>query len=124
MLVKGKRVNTLYMIKVKIKKKEVNIAVKDSDIEMWHKRLSHIGEKGIEILARKRFLPNLVSMSLKTCVYYLIGKTHKIIFKSFSQSRKSHILNLIHTDACMMQSTSIGGALYFFKFVDDYSKKV
>ena len=63
-------------------------------------------------------------MSLKTCVHYLAGKTHRVAFKSFSLSRKSQILNLIHTYVCMMQSRLIGGALYFVTFIDDCSRKV
>ena len=63
-------------------------------------------------------------MSLKNCVHYLVGKTHKVAFKSFSSSRKSQILNLIHTDVFMMQTRSIGGALYFMAFIDDCSRKV
>ena len=44
-LAKGKKTNTLYVIEVKIKKKDVTVAVKYFDIETWHKRLSHIDEK-------------------------------------------------------------------------------
>ena len=100
------------------------MAVKDSDIKTWHKRLSHIGEKALETLAIKGFLPSVAGTSLKTYVYCLIGKTHRIAFKSFSQSKKSYILNLIHIDVCMMWSRSIGNALYFVTFIDDYSRKV
>ena len=63
-------------------------------------------------------------MSLKTCVNCLAGKTHRVAFKSFFPSRKSQILDLIHTDVCMMQSRSIWGALYFVTFIDDCFRKV
>ena len=63
-------------------------------------------------------------MSLKTCVYYLAEKTYKVAFKSFSPSRKSQILDLIHTDVFMIQSRSIGSALYFVTFINDYSRKM
>ena len=63
-------------------------------------------------------------MFLKTCIYCLAGKTHRVAFKSYSPSRKSQILDLIHIDVCMMQSRSIGGALYFVTFIDDCSGKV
>ena len=60
MLAKGRKINTLNVIEAKIKKEDVNVAVKDSDIEIWHKRLGHIGEKGLETLARKKdFYPAL-----------------------------------------------------------------
>ena len=73
----------------KIKKKDVNLVVKDSDIKTWHKRLGHIGEKGLETLTRKEFLPSFASMSLKTCVHCLIEKAQRVAFKSFSSSKKS-----------------------------------
>ena len=80
----------------------MNVVVKDTDIETWHKRLGHIGEKVLETLARKGFLPSFAGMSFKTCAHYLAGKTHRVAFKSFSPFRKSQILDLIHTDVCMM----------------------
>ena len=38
-LAKGKKMNTLYVIEVKIKQEDVNVVVKDSDIETWLKGL-------------------------------------------------------------------------------------
>ena len=53
MLTKGRKVNIFYVLETKIKKEYVNVAIKDSDIETWHKRIGHIDEKGLETLARK-----------------------------------------------------------------------
>ena len=53
MVVERKKMNTLYMIEVKIKKQDVNMVVKDSDIKIWYKRLSHNDEKGLETLVEK-----------------------------------------------------------------------
>ena len=75
MLTKGRKVNILYVIEAKNKKEYLNIVVKDSNIETWHKRLGHIGEKGLETLARKGFLPSFAGTSLKTYVHCLTGKT-------------------------------------------------
>lgn len=100
------------------------MVVKYFDIETWHKRLSHIGEKGLKILARKGFLPSFVSLSLKACVHYLPRKTYRIIFESFSLSKKSYILDLIHTNVSIMLSRSIRGALYFVTFVDSCFRKL
>ena len=52
-LVKGHKVNIFYVVEAKIKKEYVNMAIKDYDIEMWHKRLGHIEENELETLARK-----------------------------------------------------------------------
>ena len=53
------------------------MAVKDFDIETWYKRLGHIGDEGLETLARKVFLPSFVGISLKTCVHCLARKTYR-----------------------------------------------
>ena len=74
MLAKGRKINTLYVIKAKIKKEDVNVAVKDFDIKTWHKRLGFISEKWLETPTRKGFLPSFVSISLKTRVHCLIRK--------------------------------------------------
>ena len=34
------------------------------------------------------------------------------------------MFDLIYTDVCMMQSKSIGGALYFVTFIDDCPRKM
>ena len=113
---KGKKVSIVYVIKAKIKKEDMKLAVKDSDTEIWHKRLGPIDKKLLETLARKDFLPSFVGISLKTCVYWLARKTQGIVFKSFSPCKKSQILDLIHTDVCMMQNRPIRDILYFVTF--------
>lgn len=99
---KGKKVSIVYIIDAKIKKEYMNPAIKDSNTEIWHKRLGPINKKWLETLARKGFLPSLGGISLKTCVYYLARKTHGVVFKSFSPCKKLQILDLIHTYIYMM----------------------
>lgn len=79
----GEKMNIIYMIEAKIKKANMNVALKYSDIEIWHKRLGHISKKELETLARKRLLPSLADMSFKICVHCLPEKTHRVAFKSF-----------------------------------------
>ncbi|KAK6145814.1 hypothetical protein DH2020_019683 [Rehmannia glutinosa] len=79
---------------------------------------------GLEVLTRKKLLPEVTSMPLQTCVDCLIGKQHRVAFKSFSPSRKSHPLDLVHTDLCYMKDRSLGGAIYFVTFINDFSRKV
>ena len=82
MLAKERKVNTLCVIEAKIKKEGVKMVVKDSDIEMWRKRLGHIGEKGLETLTKKGFLSSFTGMSLKTYVHGLAGKTSGVVDNS------------------------------------------
>lgn len=56
-LAKRNKVNTLYVIEANVKKENVNVAVKDLDIDTWHQWLGHINEKRLRTTARKGFLP-------------------------------------------------------------------
>ena len=97
---------------------------KDSAIELWHKRLNHIGEKGMTSLARKKVLPIMDKVHLEKCVDCLVGKQNKVSFKSSPPSRKKNVLDLIHSDLCGLMPKSFGGAQYFVTFIDDHSRKI
>ena len=104
---------------------DVNIAERDSSIELWHKRLGHMSEKGLHSLARKDFLPELKGMTLRPYVDCLAGKQHMIAFcTSTVPHHAKNILDLVHTDVCSMTKSSLSGALYFVTFIDDHSRKV
>lgn len=122
---KGKKMNTLYLTQATLCKADINAIQKDVSAELWHARLGHISEKGLQTLARKKYLPQLQSMSsLKTCDHCIVGKTHRVAFNTHSSSKRSGLIDLIHTDVCSMQSKSLGGSLYFVTFIDDHSRKV
>ena len=58
------------------------------------------------------------------CEHYLYGKqalnSHSIINK-----KRSKLLELVHSDVCgPMPIVSMGGAIYFVTFIDDFSRKV
>ena len=111
-MVRGKNQNTLYVMEAKLHKGEINAAQRDVSIELWHRRLSHISEKGLQTLARKKFLRNLHGMPLKTCDHCLVGKTHRVAFHTYPPS-----------DVCNMQTRTVGCAHYFVTFIDDHSRK-
>ena len=46
------------MTKTKLVNEVLNIA-KDTSVELWHKRLGHMSEKGMHALARMDYLPEL-----------------------------------------------------------------
>ena len=123
-MAKGKKQNTLYVIEAKLYKEEINAAQRDVSIELWHRRLGHISEKGLQTLVRKQFLPNLHSIPLKTCDHCLVGKAHRVAFNTYPPSRRPNVIDLIHIDVCTMQTRTVGGALYFVTFIDDHSRKV
>ena len=121
---KGKKINSFYVMEAKLHTGEINTIQKGESIDLWHKRLGHISEKGLQTLARKQFLPKLQGTSLKSCDHCLVGKTHRVAFPTYPSSRRSDVIDLVHTDVCTMQTRTLGCALYFVTFIDDYSRKV
>ncbi|VFQ78638.1 unnamed protein product [Cuscuta campestris] len=56
-MARGKKEGSLYVMQAKLFKGEINITY--DDMEVWHKRLGHISEKGFHMLARKDLLPDV-----------------------------------------------------------------
>ena len=98
---RGKKQNTLYAMEAKLHKGEINAAQQDLSIELWHRRVGHINEKGLQTLAIKQFLPNLHGMPLKTCDRCLVEKARRISFHTYPPSRRPNVIDLIHTDVIL-----------------------
>ena len=98
----------------------VNALEDDTSTELWHKRLGHMSEKGLQVLFKKELLPGLKGTHLKTCVHCLAGKQHRVSFHKNVASRKENVLELIHSDVCgPLKVRTHSGALYFVTFIDD-----
>ena len=54
-MARGNKQNTIYVMEAKLHKGETNTAKWDVSIELWHRRLGHISEKGLQTLARRQF---------------------------------------------------------------------
>ena len=106
-VVRGKKQNTLYVMEAKLHKGEINAAQQDESIKLWHRRLGHISEKGLQTLARKLFLPNLQGMPLKTCDHCLVGKAHRVAFHTYPPFRRPNVIDLIHTGVCTMKTRTV-----------------
>lgn len=111
---------SLYLMKANLDKGEVNV-MHDSSIDLWHKRLGQLSEKGIQTLVLKQLLPKVIGNVLKSCVDCIYGKQHRVEFQHFSPSRQSNALDLVHTHVCYMGDRSLGGAMHFVTFTDDFS---
>ena len=73
-MARGKKCSSLYLMQTSMSTNSVNAVESDSSSELWHKRLSHISEKGLYFLAKKNFLSRLKGAKLKRCGHYLAGK--------------------------------------------------
>ena len=48
----GKLCCSLYKTKVKVCRGELNAVDDDTSLDLWHKQLSHMSEKGLQLLAK------------------------------------------------------------------------
>ena len=121
---RGKICCILYKTQVKLCKDVVSAAQEDSSPNLWHRRLAHMSEKGLQILAKKSLIPFAKGMSLNPCDFCLFGKQHRVSF-NIPSTRKLNVLDLVHFDVCgPIDVETLGGNKYFVTFIDDASRKV
>ena len=120
---KGMKHSSLYVLQAKISNGMCNVV--EDVTALWHKRLCHMSEKGMSILVKNNVLSGVKSAKLEKCAHCLAGKQKRVSFRSHSPSRKSELLELVHSDVCgPMPIKTVGGAAYFVTFIDDSSRKV
>jgi transposase InsO family protein len=121
---KGKSCCSLYKTHMKVHRDELFAVEDSSSPNLWHKRLGHMSEKGLQILAKKSLIPVDKGKALTPCEHCLFGKQHRVSFATSSQ-KKSTILERVYSDVCgPIEVPTLGGNRYFVTFVDDASMKV
>ena len=85
---RGNKDSKLYWLKGVVPSYDVN-AVDMEASYLWHRRLSHISEKGLSCLAKKDALPGLKNAELERCSHCMAGKQNRVSFKKHPSSRKS-----------------------------------
>ena len=92
---------------------------------LWHKRLGHIGSRGLQELCKQGILDPKIVWTLDFCEFCALGKSHKLKFNIAKHKTKS-ILKYIHSDLWGSSNIpySMYGAQYNISFVDDFSRKV
>ncbi|RDX98319.1 hypothetical protein CR513_18772, partial [Mucuna pruriens] len=95
---RGKKISRLYWIKALVAKDSVNAM--DMEASLWHQRLSHISEKGLNCLSKKDMFPGLKNAELEKYSHCMSGKQTRVSYKKHPPSRKSKLLELVHSDVC------------------------
>ena len=91
---------------------------------LWHKRLVHIGEKGLRTLHGKGMVENMsnCTMDFHFCENCIYGKQNRVRFSSVD-TRAKGILELIHSDVFgPVPIPSLGKSVYYVSFMDDFSR--
>ena len=88
----------MYKTQGKVCKDEL-YAIEGTSLELWHKRLGHMSEKGLQVLVRKFLIPLAKNEFVSSCDHCLVGKQHRVSFSSKSK-KKFEKLELVHSDVC------------------------
>ena len=90
---------------------------------LWHMRLGHMGERGMQILSKRDLFSGHKVQSLEFCEHCVFGKLHRSKFPKKAVHQTKGTLDYIHMD-CWGPSRveSIGGHRYFVSMIDDYSR--
>ncbi|KAM0017627.1 putative RNA-directed DNA polymerase [Helianthus debilis subsp. tardiflorus] len=94
-----------------------------ADTRLWHLRYGHFHFQGLKTLSEKSMVRGLPSINLSdSCEGCVLGKLNQLPYSSHSW-RATKPLELIHADLCgEMQVESLGGSLYYFLLIDDFSR--
>ena len=94
------------------------------NMDSWHARLGHVGEKGIGALARQGAIKVGASDSIGRCESCILGKAKKLPYATGRHSSTAPFM-YVHSDLWgPAQTESMGGGKYFISLIDDYSRKV
>jgi hypothetical protein len=120
---KGEKVGTLYLCTGNIDS-SISLDSTGVDTTLWNHRLGHMSEKGMQILHKRNFLPDLKQIDLDFCEHCVYGKQKRVRFLRVGKEKKSERLELVHTDVWGEdQVSSLGGSRYYVTFIDDATRK-
>jgi len=93
---KGDKVGTLYLCKGNIDS-SISLASTGTDTTLWHQRLGHMSEKGMQILQSRKLFLGLKQVDLEFCEQCVYGKQKRVQFLKVGKEKKTEKLDLVHT---------------------------
>jgi hypothetical protein len=96
-IAKGEKVGTLYLCAGNTDS-SISLASTRVDTTLWHHRLGHMSEKGMQILHKRNLLPDLKQIDLDFCEHCVYGKQKRVRFLRVRKEKKNERLELVHTD--------------------------
>jgi hypothetical protein len=76
----------------------ISLASTRVDTTLWHHRLGHMSEKGMQILHKINLFPDLKQIDLDFCEHCVYGKQKRVRFLRVGKEKKSERLELVHTN--------------------------
>jgi hypothetical protein len=94
------------------------------DTALWHHRLGHMSEKGMQILHKTNLLPDLKQIDLDFHEHCVYGKQKRVRFLRVGKEKKNERLELVHTGVWgPAHVSSLGGSHYYVTFIDYATRK-
>jgi hypothetical protein len=93
-------------------------------IMLWHERMRHIGEKGLQAMQKKGIVESFPKCGLEVnvCEHFIYGKKIRMRFPSRA-TRENVIIELVHSDVFgPVTVPSLGGSIYYVSFIDYFSR--
>jgi hypothetical protein len=115
--------NSSVVLEQRNKEDKTNIVPRKKTM-MWHQRLGHIGEKGLQTLHSKGMVEGMSNFTLDFDFgeHFIYGKQNRVRFP-FGATRENGILELIHSDVFgTVPVPSLGKSMYYVSFIDDFSR--
>ena len=125
-ILKGDKRNGLYVLRgVTVTDEAACVASKICDKgSLWHKRLGHMSEKGLNELSKQNLLDGDQVNKIEFCENCILGKQHRLSF-STAQHTSKQTLEYVHSDLWGPAKVHThGGNHYFLTLIDDFSRKV
>lgn len=104
--------------------------VSNSEVDkakLWHKRLGHISERGLQELSKQKLLCGDKIESLEFCEQCVLGKSTRIKFKT-GQHTTTRPFEYVHSDLWggggAARTQTLCGGKYFLSIIDDFSRRV
>ncbi|WVZ02051.1 hypothetical protein V8G54_022857 [Vigna mungo] len=122
---KGRRRNGLYILEGSTVIGHVSVASgTENTARLWHLRMGHISEKGLEELEKQNLLLGDKLQKLDFCDHCVLGKSHRIPFGKGKHSTERPF-EYVHADLWGPARTlTHGGGAYFLSIIDDFSRRV
>ncbi|GKA86991.1 retrovirus-related pol polyprotein from transposon TNT 1-94 [Tanacetum coccineum] len=121
-----RRDNCVYSLDGHAMAGELNASVeeKDSIAHVWHKRLGHMSEAGLQVLEKQGLFGKKSLGKLDFYENYVLEKSHEVSF-GIGRHTTQGVIDYVHSDLWgPSQVESLGGKRYFLSIVDDYSRRV
>jgi hypothetical protein len=122
-ITKGEKVGTLYLCS---SNDESSISLDSTrvDTTLWHHRIGHMSDKGMQILHKMNLFPDLKQVHLDFSEHCVYGKQKRVTFLRVGKENKSEKLELVHINVWgQTHVSSLGGSHYCVNLIDDVTRK-